>query len=76
VALAIGSAETALANVKSALSRVITEAEGYPDLIRAYHSSETGQSNPMVQVRAGWCRAMQLSCGYIALPLQVQGSQW
>jgi hypothetical protein len=54
VAVAMNSAETTLANVKAALSRVLTEAEGYPDLIRAYHNTETGQANPLVQVCAGW----------------------
>jgi hypothetical protein len=46
----MSTAETALATVKSLLSKVMTEAEGYPDLIRAYYSCETGQTDPLVQV--------------------------
>jgi hypothetical protein len=59
---AISNAETALAQVKTVLSKVLTECEGYPDLIRAQYSSETGQTNPLMQVCARCCFECALLC--------------
>jgi hypothetical protein len=67
VAQAMSTAETALASVKSLLSKVMTEAEGYPDLIRAYYSCETGQTDPLVQVGALLLRSASLASMRAAL---------